>query len=166
MASRTNLSTAKRSKRKAKKSQKSRKVKFNNGLYGQTLFPSVCHLMGWECSKPFVEQLPYDFVVRGINDKFSSVQIKQCYYDKNKESFRCDIRKKTSGNKKVSYEEGDFDYLAVYNPITDSWYIFPWHEVRHISSEISINESHRKFKINVRIPFSGPNLGTVRSKKN
>jgi len=122
--------------------------------------------MGWECSKPFVEQLPYDFVVRGINDKFSSVQIKQCYYDKNKESFRCDIRKKTSGNKKVSYEEGDFDYLAVYNPITDSWYIFPWHEVRHISSEISINESHRKFKINVRIPFSGPNLGTVRSKKN
>jgi hypothetical protein len=122
--------------------------------------------MGWECSKPFVEQLPYDFVVRGINDKFSSVQIKQCYYDKNKESFRCDIRKKTSGNKKVSYEEGDFDYLAVYNPITDSWYIFSWHEVRHISSEISINESHRKFKINVRIPFSGPNLGTVRSKKN
>ena len=121
--------------------------------------------MGWECNKPFVEQLPYDFVVRGIDDKFSSVQIKQCYYDKNKESFRCDIRKKTSGNKKISYEEGDFDYLVVYNPITDSWYLFPWSEVRHISSEISINHSHRKFKINVRLPFSSPNLGTIRAKK-
>jgi hypothetical protein len=121
--------------------------------------------MGWECSKPFIEELPYDFVVRGINDSFQSIQVKQCYYDKNKEKFRCDIRKKTRGNKKISYEEGDFDYLAVYNPHTDSWYLFPWSEIRHISSEISINASHRKYKINVRTPFSGTNLARIRTKK-
>ena len=165
MARSSNLSASRRSKQKTKTVKDSRKVKFNNGLYAQTLFPSVCHLMGWECNKPFVEQLPYDFVVRGINGVFSSVQIKQSYYDKNRETFRCDIRKKTKGNKKVSYEEGDFDYLAVYNPITDSWYILPWSEVRHISCEISINDSLRRFKLNVRIPFSSPNLTAVRTKK-
>jgi hypothetical protein len=135
-------------------------------MYAQMLFPSICHLNGWECARPLLEELHYDFVVRGLNgNEFSTVQVKQCFYDRKKESFRCDIRKKSSGNKKVPYEEGDFDFLAVYNPITDSWYLFSWESVSHISSEISINDSHARHKIRVDIPFAGPNLARIRAKK-
>ena len=164
MANRTNAASSRRNKSKDEDEGR-KKLKFNSGIYAQTLFPSVCHLKGWECSRPFVEELPYDFVVRGITDEFSSVQIKQCYYDKNKQSFRCDIRKKTTGNKKIPYEEGDFDFLAIYNPITDSWYLFSWESIRHISSEISINDNYSRNKIHVHIPFAGPNLGRIRTKK-
>jgi hypothetical protein len=135
-------------------------------MYAQMLFPSVCHLNGWECARPLLEELHYDFVVRGIlRDEFVTIQVKQCYYDKNKESFRCDIRKKAARNKKVSYEEGDFDFLAAYNPITDTWYLLPWESIRHISSEISLNDNYSKYRVKVDMPFVGPDLGRIRAKK-
>lgn len=105
-------------------------------------------------------------MVRGIvHNEFTTIQVKQCYYDRNKESFRCDIRKKASGNKKVPYEEGDFDFLAIYNPISDAWYLLPWQSVSHISSEISINDNYSKYRIKVDFPFAGPDLGRIRAKK-
>lgn len=169
MANSTNLSSTRRNQQRGKASKakaQSKKLKFNSGMYAQMLFPSVCHLNGWECARPLLEELHYDFVVRGIvHNEFATIQVKQCYYDRNKESFRCDIRKKASGNKKVPYEEGDFDFLAIYNPISDAWYLLPWQSVSHISSEISINDNYSKYRIKVDFPFAGPDLGRIRAKK-
>ena len=96
--------------------------------------------MGWECAEPNLEELPYDFVVRGIDKSqmFKTVQVKQSYPYNDRE--RCDIRKR-SGNKggKKKYADGDFDFLAAYNASIKQWYIIPWKEIENVKSEINLS---------------------------
>ena len=113
----------------------------SNGCRAQIKFPLLCWDLGWECAKPNLEELPYDFVARGIDDSnfFKTVQVKQSYPYGEANKQRCDIRKSSSRGKKKKYADGDFDFLAAYNPSTKHWYIIPWKEIRHVKSEINLS---------------------------
>jgi hypothetical protein len=94
-----------------------------------------------------LEELPYDFVVRGIDSSqsFKTVQVKQSYpYGKNNLE-RCDIRKRCGAKKgKTKYADGDFDYLAAFNPSMKQWYVIPWKEIESVKSEINLSSERWK----------------------
>jgi len=124
----------------------------SNGCRAQIKFPTLCWDLGWECANPNLEELPYDYVVRGIDKSqtFKTVQIKQSYPYGTTKRQRCDIRKQSS-KKKTKYSDGDFDYLAAFDPSDSKWYIIPWKEVKNVKSEINLSSIiWSKFLVNPR----------------
>ncbi|MBC8282212.1 MAG: hypothetical protein H8E32_00220 [Nitrospinae bacterium] len=115
--------------------------RISNGCAAQIKFPALCWDLGWECSFPNLEEMPYDFVVRGVGGSkvFRTVQVKQSYPYGKKKRQRCDIRKSGLGKAKKKYEDGDFDFLAAYNPTDEKWYIIPWKEIKNVKSEINLS---------------------------
>lgn len=107
------------------------------GTKAELLFEIFCLENGWECAKPILDMLPYDYVVVGIEDTFKKVQVKSVFLDRKTNRYRCDIRKsKPNSHHKQKYSDGDFDYLAI-NFENIGWVLYPWEKVKS-RSQISI----------------------------
>lgn len=110
------------------------------GTRAELLFEIFCLENGWECSKPILDTLPYDYVVIGIESSFKKVQVKSVFLDSRTSRYRCDIRKsKPNSRDKQKYSDGDFDYLAI-NFDGIGWALYPWEKIKN-RSQISIAKS-------------------------
>lgn len=110
------------------------------GTRAELLFEIFCLDNGWECSKPILDNLPYDYVVLGIDSNFKKVQVKSVFFDQKSKRYRCDIRKsKTNSQIKQKYSDGDFDYLAISFDAL-GWVILKWEDVKN-RSQVSILKS-------------------------
>lgn len=70
---------------------------------------------GIAVSIPVGDRFPYDFIA-GVGKELYKVQVKSIFSNRNRRMIR-----KTNNN---SYEQGDFDFLALFN--NNEWFIIPF----------------------------------------
>jgi hypothetical protein len=110
----------------------------SKGKSAEILFELLCLKKDWHCCKPITDSMQYDYIIdRGSG--FEKIQVKTSYFDKNKKTNRCDLRRSIAkGNGRAKYKEGDFDAVAI-NVDFNRWIIIPW-EVINKNTEISLTD--------------------------
>ena len=101
--------------------------------------------MGYMAARPIHHAVGYDFVVN-MGSSWMTVQVKRAYAsDKYQDSRLVSLRRCNEKGSKP-YADRDFDYLFVADD--DVAWLFPWSEVRHIQSNLTVSsEVNNKFRI-------------------
>lgn len=123
---------------------------YNNGLQTEFMFQAICLKYNMDCHRPIIGNLPYDFLVNGIDDskKHRKIQVKKSYIrkkgNKSKRDREIVTLSRTAG---LSYKIGDFDYLVVNGK--DGWYVLPYKIIKKNKKTVDINkEKWLQYKMN------------------
>lgn len=126
-------------------------IRLSRGAVAEVEFQRLCSKLNLECCKPFVEGMPYDFVVRGLSKskRFSTVQVKSSYPKDNRQVLN--ITKSGPKGSRKPYQKGDFEYLAAYRSDTNEWYIIPYAIISKIKDSITISSNKwNRFKVRLK----------------
>lgn len=97
------------------------------GDIAETSVIAKCVKLGYKVCIPVGDRFSYDLVL-DINNKLLKIQVKSAYICVDG-SVKCCGARRTLTNRTIvkykTYDKGDFDFVIVYNPHTDDYYIIP-----------------------------------------
>lgn len=115
------------------------------GQWAELRFMTKATELGFQAAQPLGDAAPYD-VVLDVGGRFISVQVKSTFFSASNLKRGNFVASLFHGNgPDRTYQQSDFDYLAVYYIQADIWYIIPSAEVtgRHSVSAGPGDKQHR-----------------------
>lgn len=109
------------------------------GLIAEAEFVSFAHKQGFNhVCKPLDFLTPYDFVI--VNPSlgtFIRVQVKCSYF--NPWGYQQVNNRRIRKQKSVKYQDGDFDWIFIYDLANNKRYWIPWNVIRHYKSNYTVS---------------------------
>lgn len=119
------------------------------GDIAETSVIAKCVKLGYKVCIPVGDRFTYDLIL-DVNSRLLKIQIKSAYiaYDG---SIKCGGARRTLTNRTITkyktYKKGDFDFVIIYNPHNEDYYIVPEDTYLASSSEFNLVPSGKQRQI-------------------